>query len=293
MDATQARKLRGAAAEEGVCCAEIQSLDAPRVFSSAADLLLHFTARPSAVCAIMAKAAVAAVLQKTLGPFVDGIDAKSLELSVWDGDVKLDQLQLRTSALAALELPLRVVGARLGSVRVQIPWRNLGGEPMIVTVDRLFLVLAPKSTTAAYDASKEAAASDEAKRAQLAAWEAEQAAAAQVDASFAERLATRLLGKLVVKITNVHVRVESGRDDGGASLAHHPHRPPRSHGRLPLQAPRPASCCANSELRTQQQPPPLPPPAAPLLLWRSGYCGKPRASRARRRTWRWTRRRPV
>ena len=90
----------------------------------------------------MAKAAVAAVLQKTLGPFVDGIDAKSLELSVWDGDVKLDQLQLRTSALAALELPLRVVGARLGSVRVQIPWRNLGGEPMIVTVDRLFLVLA-------------------------------------------------------------------------------------------------------------------------------------------------------
>ena len=98
---------------------------------------------------IMAKAAVAAVLQKTLGPFVDGIDAKSLELSVWDGDVKLDQLQLRTSALAALELPLRVVGARLGSVRVQIPWRNLGGEPMIVTVDRLFLVLAPRKSTTA------------------------------------------------------------------------------------------------------------------------------------------------
>ena len=181
----------------------------------------------------MAKAAVAAVLQKTLGPFVDGIDAKSLELSVWDGDVKLDQLQLRTSALAALELPLRVVGARLGSVRVQIPWRNLGGEPMIVTVDRLFLVLAPKSTTAAYDASKEAAASDEAKRAQLAAWEAEQAAAAQVDASFAERLATRLLGKLVVNVTNVHVRVESGRDDGGASRSVPTQRPRRSHASPP------------------------------------------------------------
>ena len=204
----------------------------------------------------MAKAAVAAVLQKTLGPFVDGIDAKSLELSVWDGDVKLDQLQLRTSALAALELPLRVVGARLGSVRVQIPWRNLGGEPMIVTVDRLFLVLAPKSTTAAYDASKEAAASDEAKRAQLAAWEAEQAAAAQVDASFAERLATRLLGKLVVKVTNVHVRVESGRDDGGASLAHRPHT---AHCTLTLfflrsQVPLLASCSASSASRTRPPP---------------------------------------
>ena len=246
----------------------------------------------------MAKAAVAAVLQKTLGPFVDGIDAKSLELSVWDGDVKLDQLQLRTSALAALELPLRVVGARLGSVRVQIPWRNLGGEPMIVTVDRLFLVLAPKSTTAAYDASKEAAASDEAKRAQLAAWEAEQAAAAQVDASFAERLATRLLGKLVVKITNVHVRVESGRDDGGALLP--TPTPPAALSRLPPTATGAAAGLVLRELRIEDAPAAVAAAAAAAAAaakasgsWRSVSCENQRASRARRRIWRWTRRRPV
>ena len=54
---------------------------------------------------------VADVLQKVLGAFVRGIDKQSLQLSVWDGDVKLHGLELRTEVLDALPLPVKVGGS--------------------------------------------------------------------------------------------------------------------------------------------------------------------------------------
>ena len=78
--------------------------------------------------------AVAEVLQKVLGTFVKGIDKDSLKLSVWSGDVRLTGLELRTEALEALPIPVRVLGASLGEVRVIVPWRNLlGKDPLIIT----------------------------------------------------------------------------------------------------------------------------------------------------------------
>ena len=46
--------------------------------------------------------AVAEVLQKTLGAYLEGVDADNLNLSVWSGDVRLRSVRLRTEALAAL-----------------------------------------------------------------------------------------------------------------------------------------------------------------------------------------------
>ena len=94
---------------------------------------------------------VADVLRKVLGAFVRGIDKHSLELSVWDGDVRLQGLELRTEVLDALSLPVRCIGGTLGEVRVCVPWRNLlGDEPMILTIDRVLLRLRrprPRSPT--------------------------------------------------------------------------------------------------------------------------------------------------
>ena len=56
---------------------------------------------------------VAGVLQKVLGAFVRGIDKHSLELSVWDGDVRLQGLELKTDVIDALPLPVRCVGGSL------------------------------------------------------------------------------------------------------------------------------------------------------------------------------------
>ena len=96
--------------------------------------------------------AVAEVLDKVLGGFVEGIDAESLKLSVWNGDIKLRGLLVKADAieahLAEAALPVRVVGATLGEVQVKVPWRNLGSEPMVVRLDRIFIVLAAKEPRA-------------------------------------------------------------------------------------------------------------------------------------------------
>ena len=88
--------------------------------------------------------AVADVLQKVLGAFVKGIDKDSLKLSVWSGDVCLKGLELRTEVLDALPVPVRVLGASLGEIRVVVPWRNLfGKDPLIITIEQLLVLVAP------------------------------------------------------------------------------------------------------------------------------------------------------
>ena len=60
--------------------------------------------------------AVADVLERVLGAFVEGIDADSLKLNALDGDVTLKSLRLKISAFEALNLPLSVADGQLGEV---------------------------------------------------------------------------------------------------------------------------------------------------------------------------------
>ena len=116
------------------------------------------------------KDAVASVLEKSLGAFVHGIDAKHLALNAAGGDVLLTSLQLKLEAFEAFDLPLSVQAGTVGSVRVKVPWRNLGGEPMLISIDKLYILLAPK-VSEGYDADAERRAAATAKREQLDAWE--------------------------------------------------------------------------------------------------------------------------
>ena len=65
---------------------------------------------------------------------------------------------------------IKTTDIKLAEIRVKVPWRNLGTERMLVSIDGLYLLLAPK---AASTASLEAEANDAktAKREHLAAWE--------------------------------------------------------------------------------------------------------------------------
>ena len=158
--------------------------------------------------------AVASVLQKSIGAFVHGIDAKHLGLNASAGDVVLDSLQLKLEAFEAFDLPLSVVRGTLGAVRVKVPWRNLGSEPMVVTVDRLYLLLAPKDGTGR-DAEAERRRSTNAQREQLAAWEEGQdkkkeGAIGAFVGEQVEKLVRKVLQKLEISLTNVHIRVQHG-----------------------------------------------------------------------------------
>lgn len=63
---------------------------------------------------------VAYYLSKYLGQYVNGLDAESLKISVWRGDVELRNLSLKPEALQSLDLPIRVKAGLLGRLTIKV-----------------------------------------------------------------------------------------------------------------------------------------------------------------------------
>lgn len=68
----------------------------------------------------MFEAQVAFYLNKYLGQYVSGLDAESLKISVWKGDVELRNLVLKPEALAGLNLPITVKSGLLGRLTLKV-----------------------------------------------------------------------------------------------------------------------------------------------------------------------------
>ncbi|XP_056848056.1 uncharacterized protein LOC130498599 [Raphanus sativus] len=86
---------------------------------------------------------VAYLLQRYWGNYVRGLSKEALKISVWQGDVELKNMQLKTEALNALKLPVKVKAGFLGSVKLKVPWSRLGQEPVVVYLDRIYVLAEP------------------------------------------------------------------------------------------------------------------------------------------------------
>ena len=92
----------------------------------------------------MLEGLVANLLNRFLGMYVKNFDPKQLNVGIWNGDVKLRNLELRREALDQLHLPVNVVEGHLGQLTMSIPWTNLRGKPVRVSIEDVFLLAAPK-----------------------------------------------------------------------------------------------------------------------------------------------------
>ncbi len=68
----------------------------------------------------MLEGQVAFYLNKYLGNYVYGLDPQSLKISVFKGDVQLNNLHLKPEALNALNLPITVKAGLLGSLTLKV-----------------------------------------------------------------------------------------------------------------------------------------------------------------------------
>ena len=68
----------------------------------------------------MFEAQLAFYLNKYLGTYVQGLDTKSLKISVFKGDVTLRNLKLKPEALADLNLPITVKAGLIGSLTLKV-----------------------------------------------------------------------------------------------------------------------------------------------------------------------------
>ncbi|OQR85043.1 vacuolar protein sorting-associated protein [Achlya hypogyna] len=86
----------------------------------------------------MIQRALALMLQRLLGKFLS-LDAAQLELSIWDGDLTFTDLQLHGRG-------------KVGALQVQIPWRALWSQPVIVRAQHIRIFAHANSTNATSDA---------------------------------------------------------------------------------------------------------------------------------------------
>ena len=162
-----------------------------------------------------------ALLQQYLGEYVCGLDSEALKLSIWSGNIVLKNLKLKPGALRFLGIPgLEVKAGLLGSLTLQIPWNKLGSLPVIVSLDRIYVLAsldASGKSNLHEDSDEAEEASDGAKRrridgavAQMVAKSesSEKGEAKEGDGGYVGRMIQTILGNLQVIISNLHVRVE-------------------------------------------------------------------------------------
>ncbi|XP_074661340.1 intermembrane lipid transfer protein VPS13A-like [Tubulanus polymorphus] len=188
------------------------------------------------------------LLNKYLGDYVENLDRSQLKLGIWGGDVVLGNLDVKASALDDLDLPIKIRYGHLGKLVLKIPWTNLYTEPVVVTVEDVYVVAVPNQGVK-YDAEKEEKSAQDSKQKELTRIEEAEKAAAEekgkkhlefisfgnqlkknlnrwitglelksIDVenkpkevkkdSFAEKFATQVIKNLQVIVNRIHVRYE-------------------------------------------------------------------------------------
>ncbi|XAR56953.1 hypothetical protein NMG60_11024930 [Bertholletia excelsa] len=162
----------------------------------------------------MFEAHVLHLLRKYLGEYVHGLSAEALRISVWKGDVVLKDLKLKAEALNSLKLPVTAKAGFVGTITLKVPWKSLGKEPVIVLIDRVFILAHPASDVRSLK-EEDREKLFEAKLQQI-----EEAESATLEAISRSKLGSpssgtwlgsligTIIGNLKISISNVHIRYE-------------------------------------------------------------------------------------
>ncbi|XP_061103082.1 intermembrane lipid transfer protein VPS13C isoform X2 [Conger conger] len=162
---------------------------------------------------------VSDLLNKFIGDYVENLDKSQLKIGIWGGNVVLENLRVKENALSELDVPFKVKAGQVGKLTLKIPWKNLYSEPVVATLDGLYLLVVPGATIK-YDAAKEEKYNQEAKQKELQRIEDALLTAARREKpkdekkdTFAEKMATQVIKNLQVKITSIHIRYEDDVSD--------------------------------------------------------------------------------
>uniref|UniRef100_A0A175YPS3 Uncharacterized protein n=1 Tax=Daucus carota subsp. sativus TaxID=79200 RepID=A0A175YPS3_DAUCS len=174
----------------------------------------------------MFEAHVLHLLRRYLGEYVEGLSAEALKISVWKGDVLLKDLKLKAEALNSLQLPVTVKAGLIGTITLKVPWKSLGKEPVIVLIDRVFVLACPAPDERSHteeDREKLFKAKlqqiEEAESATLEAVSKSKLGSAPSGNSWLGSLISTIIGNLKITISNVHVRYEDSTSNPGNSFA--------------------------------------------------------------------------
>ncbi|KAJ4777649.1 Pleckstrin (PH) domain-containing protein isoform 2 [Rhynchospora pubera] len=162
----------------------------------------------------------AILVQKFLGNYVRGINKEALKISAWQGDVELKNMQLRPEALNALKLPVKVKAGFLGSVRLKVPWSKLGQEPVVVYLDRIFILAEPAlQVEGSSEEALQEAKRNRVKEMEMKLLEARDELKPEANTSWLSSVINTIVGNLKLSISNIHIRYEDTESNPGHPFA--------------------------------------------------------------------------
>lgn len=205
----------------------------------------------------MAKQAILDVLEKTIGKYVKNLDAQSLNVAVWKGQIELSSLELNLDAINTelarqaaespnLAIPFRVIDGGFGSLQVDVPWSHIMSQPVVLRAKGLKVVVEPFDTASSADYLEDPQISDQ-KRIQNIHEQRKQSLQSADDyrqqantlrklaheeyaenvpgggdaekkATFSENLVRRIIENIQLDVTDVHVSLKSTGSSAGVVL---------------------------------------------------------------------------
>ena len=153
--------------------------------------------------------ALATVLNKVLGDFVEGFNGEQLNVSLFSGKLQLEKMLIRPQAIDQLGLPVVLRYGIINSIEATIPWTALGSSPLKVEVRGVYLLFRPR-TPDMWSNEQVLDAIEAGKQGRLDRFEfmnSDQLAAAQAP-GFVEKLVSKIVDNLQISLSNVYIRYE-------------------------------------------------------------------------------------
>jgi vacuolar protein sorting-associated protein 13A/C len=154
-----------------------------------------------------------------LGKYIEDLDSKDLNISIWGGDIKLNDINLKKDIFSMFKVPLDLIFGQIGELHIRVPWKNLGSSPVEVTINDIQIVVRPKQqadweelpTLSTDFKLKEEAISEFAGKlfAELLKTEEE----LSKESGMFGGLVSRIIDNLQVSLTNMHLRIENEDDN--------------------------------------------------------------------------------
>ncbi|KAL3944379.1 MAG: hypothetical protein SGBAC_001543 [Bacillariaceae sp.] len=190
----------------------------------------------------MAKQALQKVLEDTIGKYVQGLDAESLNVAIFAGKIELNSLELDVDAVNLeldrqaedapnLALPFKIVSGGFSSFNVEVPWVHLASSPVIFRLSGLNIVVEPFTREAPADNESVSMAQVQKQRQKSIKSSNEyreqtntvkKLAGADSDApnhsTFGSRLVRRIIENIQVEISDVHISLAGKEGSAGVVL---------------------------------------------------------------------------
>eukprot|EP00124_Ichthyophonus_hoferi_P003606 Ihof_evm1s323 gene=Ihof_evmTU1s323 len=151
------------------------------------------------------------LLNEYFGSYVENLNKENLSLQVWKGEVQLEGLTLKQTALEELHLPIDVRSGHIEKLTMRIPWRNIKAEPVVVTIKGLYVLANPR-VQVQYDPMLEKQRLQATKQQLLAEFESLKKKQLMKDDHTGDNFNATLVGKIInnlqLVIEDVHLRYE-------------------------------------------------------------------------------------